>query len=316
MHPGHPAHPAHAHPARPAHAALPSVESLRCFCAAARLPSFRAAARAVALTPAAFGQRIRSLEDELGAVLFIRTTRSVRLSVAGLHLLPAAQRAIAAVEECARTVEGGAAMPAMSIVLGTRHELGISWVLPQIDALHAAHEFLELNLYFGSGGDLVNRVRNNEIDCAVTSTPIADPKLDALRLHREDYVFVAAPSLLRGAPFKLPRDAARHTLVDIDDGLPLFRYWREAPKGQPLEFARLARFGTIEAIRRRVLAGAGVAVLPRYLVLPDLTARRLAIVLPKVEPLHDWFRLVFRADDARRSAYALLAASMASVPLR
>lgn len=295
---------------------LPSVESLRCFCAAAKFLNFRAAAKSVALTPAAFGQRIKQLEDELGDVLFLRTTRSVRLSVAGLALLPAAQRAIAAVEECARVVRSKGAMPPMTLNVGTRHELGLSWVLPQVDALQAAHPFLELNLYFGSGPDLVNRVRTMEIDCAVTSTPLADPKLDALRLHREDYVLVGAPSLLEETPLKKKHDSANHTLIDIDDRLPLFRYWRESPKGEPLVFARLTRFGTIEAIRRRVVAGAGVGVLPRYLVAPDLEEKRLRVVLPEVEPLHDWFRLVFRADDGRRSVFELLAKSMSESPLR
>lgn len=295
---------------------LPSVESLRCFCAAAKFLSFRAAARSVALTPAAFGQRIRMLEEELGEVLFVRTTRSVRLSVAGLALLPAAQRAIAAVEDCARAVKAGGELPPMSLVLGTRHELGLSWILPQIDVIQAEHPALELHLYFGSGSDLVHRVRSGEIDCAVTSTPLADPKLETLRLHREDYVLVGAPALLKRLPLRTPADAAAHTLLDADDSLPLFRYWREAPKAEPLRFAKVARFGTIEAIRRRVVAGAGVCVLPRYLVEADLADKRLRALLPGVEALHDWFRLVFRADDPRRAVYALLARSMSASPLR
>lgn len=73
--------------------ALPSLDSLRCFAAAARLLNFRAAARTVALTPAALGQRIQKLEEELGAQLFRRTTRSVALTEAGLALLPAASSA-------------------------------------------------------------------------------------------------------------------------------------------------------------------------------------------------------------------------------
>lgn len=295
---------------------LASIESLRCFCAAAKFLNFRRAARSVALTPAAFGQRIRMLEEELGEILFVRTTRSVRLSVAGLALLPAAQRAIAAVEDCARAVKAGGELPPMSLVVGTRHELGLSWVLPQVDALQAAHPALDLHLYFGSGADLVHRVRSGEIDCAVTSTPLADPKLDTIRLHREDYVLVGAPALLKRLPLRAPEDAAVHTLLDVDDSLPLLRYWREAPKAQPLRFAKISRFGTIEAIRVRILAGAGVGVLPRYLVEPDLVERRLKILLPSIEPLHDWFRLVFRVDDPRRAVYALLAKSMAASPLR
>lgn len=295
---------------------LPSVDSLRCFCAAAKFLNFRAASRSVALTPAAFGQRIKQLEDQLGAQLFVRTTRSVRLSRAGLSLLPVAERALSSLEDCTRSVNNTGALPPMDLVIGTRHELGLSWILPQIDRLREAHPSVELHLYFGSGPDLVNRVRMMQIDCAVTSTRLADPKLDALRLHREDYVFVGAPSLLDRIPFTKADDAARHTLVEIDDELPLFRYWRDAPKGLPLSFGKLSRFGTIEAIRQRVLAGAGVGVVPRYLVAADLEAKRLRVVMPKVVPQHDFFRLVIRTDDARRSVFEELARSLSEVPLQ
>lgn len=295
---------------------LPSVDSLRCFVAAAKFLNFRAASRAVALTPAAFGQRIKQLEDQLGARLFLRTTRSVRLSHAGLALLPAAKRALASLEECARVVAHEGELPPMDLFLGTRHELGLSWILPQVDRLKERFPSIELHLYFGSGPDLVNRVRTMQLDCAVTSTRLADPKLEGLRLHREDYVMVAAPALLAKNPLATPEDAKSHTLIEISDELPLLRYWRDSPKGHDLQFARLGRFGTIEAIRQRVLAGAGVGVLPKYLVMPDLDARRLKIVLPKVVPLHDYFRLVIRADDARRSVFEAFARALSEVPLR
>lgn len=295
---------------------LPSVDSLRCFVAAAKFLNFRAASRAVALTPAAFGQRIKQLEVQLGAQLFVRTTRTVRLSTAGLALLPAAQRALAAMEECTRSIGSAAEFPPMEIVLGTRHELGLSWILPQIDRLKKELPSLEIHLYFGSGPDLVNRVRGMQLDCAVTSTRLADPKLEGLRLHREDYVFVGTPELLRRVPFTKPEDAASHTLVEVGDDLPLFRYWRDSPRGMPLSFAKLSRMGTIEAVRQRLLAGAGVGVVPKYLVEKDLEDKRLKIILPKVVPLHDYFRLVIRADDARRSVFDALARSMATFPLR
>jgi DNA-binding transcriptional LysR family regulator len=230
--------------------------------------------------------------------------------------LPAAQRALSSLEECTTAVSTTGALPQMDVVLGTRHELGLSWILPQIDALKEEHPSIELHLYFGSGPDLVNRVRMMQLDCAITSTRLNDPKLDSIRLHREDYVFVAAPSLLDRAPFAKPEDSVHHTLVELDDELPLFRYWRDSPKGVPLTFAKLSRFGTIEAIRLRLVAGAGVGVLPKYLVQPDLDAKRLRILLPKVVPQHDYFRLVIRADDPRRSAFEGLAASLLSVPLR
>ena len=296
---------------------LPSIESLRCFTAAAKLLNFRAAARSVALTPAAFGQRIKQLEEQLGAPLFSRTTRSVRLTESGLALLPAAERTLLAAAECVRSGSAGRSLVPMDVTIGTRHELGVSWILPQLDALTKAQPWLRLHLYFGSGADILMRVRSMEIECAVTSSRLTDPKLDSLRLHREEYVFVGASALLEKKPLEKPKHADAHTLLDTDVGLSLFRYFRDAPGGgDHLRFGNVMHLGTIEAIRLRVLAQAGIAVLPEYLVRKDIASGRLARILPGVALISDWFRLVFRVDDPRRAIYEQMAAQMSEVPLK
>lgn len=293
---------------------LPSLESLRCFVAAARLLRFRAAAKSVALTPAAFGQRVKQLEETFGVPLFERTTRRVTLTEAGLRLLPAAERALSAASDCALAVQGGRGLPEAEITLGTRHELGISWIVPQLDRLHERHPTLRVHLYFGSGPDLVLRVRTMEIDCAVTSARFTDAKIHEIVMHREDYVLCGAPSLLAKIPFKKAEDARAHTLLDISAEAPLFRYVRDA--GADLRFGGVNRLGTIAAIRARALAGAGVAVLPLYFVKDDLARNKLVRLLPKTTPHHDFFRLIFRADDPRRVVYEGVAKALSEEPLR
>lgn len=247
----------------------------------------------------------------------MRSTRSVQLTEAGLGLLPLAENCLAAAEQCAQVGKGGSKMATVDVTLGTRHELGVSWVLPQIDTIAKRLPFVRLHLYFGSGSDLLLRVRSMEIDCAVTSSLLADAKLDGLRVHREDYVLIGATSLLAKKPFNKPEDAAKHTLIDVDHSLPLFRYFREAPgAGDAFRFGEVVRFGTIEAIRRRVLAGAGVAVLPEYLVRKDLAEDNVARIMPKITALHDFFRLVIRADDPRRAVFEELAEVLAAEPLK
>jgi LysR family glycine cleavage system transcriptional activator len=297
---------------------LPALDSLRCFTSAAKLLHFRAAARSVGLTPAAFGQRIKQLEDQLGAELFKRTTRSVQLTEAGLALLPIAERTLSAAAECVRvTAEGARALSPVDLTLGTRHELGMSWVLPELVLLEQAYPWLKLHLYFGSGSDLLLRVRSMEVDCAITSTSLNDPKLDTVQLHREDYVLVGAPALLAKVPLMKLEHASAHTLIDTEASLPLFRYFRDAPDspGDRMRFANITRLGTIAAIHARVLACGGVAVLPEYLVRDDLARKRLSRVFPRVNLLPDWFRLVFRKDDPRRLIYERIAEHMITKPL-
>ena len=298
-------------------APLPSLDSLRCFAEAARLLNFRAAARAVGITPAALGQRIRQLEDQIGEQLFHRTTRSVVLTEAGLALVPYADRALSSAAECLRAGRGDLGPAPLELVIGTRHELGLSWLVPMLPRLRQDNPGLTCHLYFGSGADLTLRVRTLEIDCAVTSSRLTDPKLDSIKLHREDYVFVGQPKLLRRNPFETAEHASSHTLLDVTEELPLFRYWRDAPGGvDSMEFAQVLRVGTIAAIRELALRGEGVAVLPEYFVKQDIVAKRLRRIMTSVEPLSDHFRLVFRTDDPHRASYTSVAATMLAVPLR
>lgn len=296
---------------------LPDLESLRCFVEAARTLNFRAASRVVGLTPAALGQRIKQLEQQMEVQLFFRTTRKVELTEAGLALLPAARVAIQSAADCVRAARSELGPAPQDVVLGTRHELGLSWIVPMLPLLAERHPGVTFNLYFSSGQDLELRLSGREIDCAVSSRRVVDPEIDGVRLHREDYALVGAPSLLDALPLHERSDASQHVLVDIDRSLPLFRYWRDAPGGtDSLEFLQLRQMGTIQAIRAVVLAGEGVAVLPAYLIEPDLRAGRLDVLLGDVEPLHDWFRLLFRTADARVPLFRSIADTMASQRLR
>lgn len=296
---------------------LPPLDALRCFTEAARLLNFRAAARAVGLTPAALGQRIKQLEDLLDAKLFHRTTRTVTLTEQGLALLPYAKEALEAAGECLRAGRGEVGPAPMDLVLGTRHELGLSWIVPMLPKLRKAHPALTIHVYFGSGPDLVHRVRALQIDCAITSSIITDPKLDTTRLHEEKYVFVGAPKLLKKQPLDRVEQAESHVLIDVSPDLPLFRYWRDGEGAtDAIHFQKSLSMGTIAAIRQLVLRGDGVAVLPEYFVKPDLKVERLVTVFPEVEPLSDYFRLVFRADDPRRSVYESMAQTMCDEPLK
>jgi DNA-binding transcriptional LysR family regulator len=123
--------------------------------------------------------------------------------------------------------------------------------------------------------------------------------------------------LLKRLPLSRPQHAAAHTLLDISEDLPLFAYWRDAPRGgDRLRFGQLVRLGGIDMIRQRVLLAKGVAVLPEYLVGADLQHRRLTRLFAGVKPLSDHFRLVFRRHDPRRPIFQLLAEGMLKFPLR
>lgn len=295
---------------------LPDLESLRCFEAAATHATFRAAAEAVALSPAAFGDRIARLEAMYEQPLFVRTTRRVSLAPAGLRLLPQARRVLEEARRCASVVQPGGARPKVELTIATRFELGLSFLLPAITELQEKRPERTLHLAVGSGPEILRLVRTGEADAAVTSARFALPGVTHALLHAEEYVFVASPRLLKRHPLRGPSDAARHTLLDVSADLPLFRYLLDGvPADERWSFGRLHFLGSGAAIRLRVLEGEGVAVLPKHMVARELATRRLVRVLPKRELPPDRFRLVWRLDHPAQDELHILARELAKRPL-
>jgi LysR family transcriptional regulator, glycine cleavage system transcriptional activator len=290
---------------------LPDLESLACVDALARTLRFHTAARSRFLSPAAFSKRVQQVEEQLGHKLFLRTTRTVELTPAGVALLPRLRRLLG--EAAALSALEGARLPA-EVLIGTRHELGMSCLMPARRRLAAALPHVTIHLRFGSTEELERAVLGLRVDAIVTSHAPPTRRLEAMPLWREDYLFVAAPRLLRRLPFRAAEDAAAHTVVDAHDDLPLLSYLRQT--GLPLRFARVLTLGTIDAIRAAVRDGEGVAVLPRYFVAADVRARRLVPLLPRTRLGHDWFRLVFRADDPQRALLEEIGRALGRLPLR
>jgi LysR family transcriptional regulator, glycine cleavage system transcriptional activator len=292
------------------------LESLHCFVVAAEHGNFRSAARVVALSPAAFSDRIRRLEDELGAELFDRTTRRVMLTAAGERLQLRARACLAEAERCRGAVLDGEAPP-FDLVLGTRFELGLSWLTPLLAELERARPERRIHLYFGDTADMLRQLRHDAIDCIVTSARIAAAGLSYARLHEERYVFCGAERLLAERPLSRREHCAGHTLLELNGDLPLFRYFLDArPGDEQWSFADVRHLGTIGAVRARALEGAGVAVLPLYFVNDDLKRRRLTRILPGVKMPVDWFRLVWREGHPRHGDLYELAGELAKAPLR
>ncbi len=296
---------------------LPDLESLRCFDAAATHLSFRIAAQAVALSPAAFGDRIKRLEQQLDTSLFARTTRRVALTPAGMRLLPQARRVLDEAARCTRVVHEQEIAVPFAVSVGTRFELGLSWLTPGLPTLQARRPERTVHLVFGDSPELLARVRNGVVDCAVTSARLTAGELSYEKLHDEEYVFVAATKRIRRDPLARADHAPRHVLIDAAPDLPLFRYFLDALRTRDVwSFAKVEYLGTIAAIRLRVLQGAGVAVLPRYFVAADLHARRLVRLMPGVELQRDAFRLVWRTGHPREASLRELASDLTRLPVR
>jgi DNA-binding transcriptional LysR family regulator len=293
----------------------PTLDNLRCFLAAAEHLNFRRASEQVFLTPTAFSQRIKQLEEQLGRQLFERTTRTVRLTTAGVLLLEPARAALREARRCVEVVHGDPDEAPTRFTVGTRFELGMSWIVPSLLELRAERPAWTVDMFFGSGDTILEALRTGRVDCVITSAPVARSEWEIEFLHRETYAFVAAPSLLERAPIETLEQASAHTLLDISPALPLARYLISAADGS-LDFPTSQFCGTAGAVRAFAVAGVGVAVLPEYMITDDLADGALTRLLPEITLLEDSFRLMWRADAVLADVLGRFAAWMRERPLR
>lgn len=196
---------------------------LRAFEAVARLLSFRAAAEELHLTQPAISRQVKSLEDELGTALFLRGTRRVEITGAGLQLLRAVQPLLARLDATVQQIR----------ITQHRHPVGVTtfaslaslWLLPRLQGFQAANPGVDIRI---SAGDGILGFDAPDIDLAIRYCHPDDAPPGSQLLFGEVLTPVVSPALQKRLPLKKPTDLARHVLLEEDDHRPSaeFLSWR------------------------------------------------------------------------------------------
>ena len=243
---------------------LPPLEWIRVFEAAARLGSFTAAAHELGLTQAAVSQRIRNLEQRIGAQLFDRQARGVSLSTQGEAWFPHVQ---AALGQLAHSTANLFAAPRRKVTIAASASVIELWIVPRLAAIGRALPHLQLS--FETMQRLPDYSRS-EADFEVRFGEGNWPDTEARRLFPEELAPVASPDLLDRAAgdwLGLPRIAVSGPRIG-------WRDWTTAT-GAPPPPVPLVRFDTFVQALRAAEAGAGVLLGSLALCREAIEARRL-----------------------------------------
>jgi len=166
------------------------LRQLEHFLAVAEEQHFTRAARRVNIVQSGLSASIRALEEELGAPLFIRSTRRVDLTAAGKVLFEEARRVLAAAR-CARdAVAAVQGVARGTLAIGTTHSLSPFVDLPVLLArFHAAHPGVEIRLCQGGSAVLLEKLRDGRLDLAfVPMQPSPPDDIRATMLACEELV--------------------------------------------------------------------------------------------------------------------------------
>jgi LysR family glycine cleavage system transcriptional activator len=243
-----------------------AVGNLRAFEAVARRLNFSEAAAELFVTQSAVSRQIKSLEDELGAPLFIRATRHVELTQSGQLLLRAVEPGLAKIDAGVRQIRQVRSRKRVSVT--TFASFGSLWLLPRIEAFQRLHPGIDIRV---SAADALAELDDPELDLALRYCRPDQAPPGALRLFGEVLTPVVSRSLAeriaRGAapPLAGPADLIHHTLAEEDDTRDSTEYlsWRRwlSLHGQPgLEPKRWLYLNFTYQQVQAALAGHGVAL--------------------------------------------------------
>ena len=258
---------------------LESTAGLHAFVRAAEAGSFSAAARLVGTTPSAVSKSVERLEKRLGVKLFLRSTRSLSLTVDGAAYYERVAPLIRALDDAGDVLNHtGTARGLLRVslpgVLGP--------VLVEHLTRTFVHRYPDIRLEICITDRHVDLVREG-FDVALRAGIVANAEWMVRRVATLPLVLVAAPDWLGRAGCPMTREDLSHAAH--------IRY-RLGSHVYPIRFAdgsELASDGVLDtdsgqAMRIAALSGMGIAQLLRLAVAEDLAAGRLVEILPN-DPL-------------------------------
>jgi len=241
---------------------LPSLDLLKGFDAAARHLSFTRAAQDLFVTQSALSRQIQTLEEQLGAPLFERRHRELRLTNAGQILQAAAKDVLDGLAQAVAKIRRE--QTSLPLTVSTSQPFAALWLIPRLSRFRARHPAIDV---FISADNRIVDLDRERIDLAVRYCSEAMPPSGSPRLFGEHLLPVCSPALVAdlSRPIRRPEDLARHVLLHLDDEggrFPWFNWpaWLAAVGVRELTPVGSLRFIHFDQVMQAALDGQGVAL--------------------------------------------------------
>ncbi len=230
------------------------VSSLRIFLSVADTGGISAAAEKLHYVQSNVTARIKKLEEELGAALFVRQSRGMSLTAAGRVLRDYAERILRlelqATDAVRGTIENGG-----SIRLGSM-ETTMAIRLPAIlKELHAQMPLAGITVSTGRTEGLIRDVLEHRLDCAYVGGPVEHPEIESRVAFEEELVLVTSKEAVQ-----------QNVLLVFRTGCVYRARAEQWLREEGLLPYSLMEYGTLEGILGCVDAGLGCTLMPKAVV--------------------------------------------------
>jgi DNA-binding transcriptional LysR family regulator len=253
------------------------LDALRMFIRVARLGSFSAAGREVAVPQSTVSRTIAALERDIGASLLVRTTRAVTVTDAGAEFLARIEPILAELDEAEQTVRhSGELRGTLRIAIGT--SMAARMVIPNLKPFLDRHPALRVDLMLeDERQDLVKE----GVDVAFRFGALTDSTAIARKLVTWPRVLAASPSYLATAPaLNVPTDLAAHTIIVGPQGVGDWTFRKGGTTASVRLDGRL-RISVLQGAYVASIAGMGIVLTTEPAIRREFESGALVQVLPE-----------------------------------
>ncbi|MDO6461193.1 LysR substrate-binding domain-containing protein [Granulosicoccaceae sp. 1_MG-2023] len=260
------------------------LEDLQVVLKVAQFRSITAAATSLDMHTATASAAVKRVEQALGAELFVRTTRQLRLSGAGEKYLPQCEQALQMLELARQNIRADQDVVEGELRLAVSSDLGRNRIMPWLDEFMEQHPALQLRVNISDSN--IDFYRDS-VDMALRYGSPNDAGLYGFKICDVSGLLCASQAYLdsHGCPAH-PHDLASHNglfyqLHDIPHDVWTFRRGTEEYKVK-MQSNRVANDGDL--VRRWCVAGKGLAVKSCLDMSDDLLAGRVVNIMPEFRP--------------------------------
>lgn len=240
--------------------------------------SFRAAAKALRLSPSVVSHHVGQLEQSLGTALLYRSTRKLSLTPDGERLLSAAHTMIEAVEAGVQDIANQTRHVSGILRLTVPAVLGQSDLTDQFARFAVAYPQVRIDIdYSDSRRDIIG----DGYDVAIRIGDLEDSSLKARKLFEIPRRLVAAPAYLKTRPKPvLPKDLQDWDWLELGPVWKKKRHFLKAGKSSVLsKTTPRISVNNAYALSHLARAGAGLAIIPEFIADPFVSSGELKYVL-------------------------------------
>jgi DNA-binding transcriptional LysR family regulator len=274
------------------------ISQLEVFLAVAREGGFSRAAEKLYRTQSAVSQAIRKLEAEVGEPLFDRSTRDGVMTDAGQVLQEYADRLLKLRENARQALEELRELQKGKLVVGA-NEFTALYLLRVLAEFRRLHPAIRIVVQRSLGSQIPDDLRRHNCEFGVLTYDPQDPELASVEVYSDELIFVVPPQhpLARESRVSIRQLGAESFVAHIVSSPYREKVIQAFEKHKtPLHMG--VELPTLQAIKRFVAMGNGVAFLPEISVEDEIARGELVRIPVQELRVHRKLRLIYRKSAA------------------